>query len=119
MSARQTLLEIFDAALRAVDGRACVAGELRAFLRRRCALIAIGKAASAMTRGALGELQGHVACALVITKDGHVDSALRGDSRLKILEAAHPVPDERSLAAGVALIEFLRILPPDVYPIFL
>ena len=72
-----------------------------------------------MTRGALDELQSHVACALVITKDGHVDTALRGDSRLKILEAAHPVPDERSLAAGAALIEFLRVLPPDVFPIFL
>jgi hydroxypyruvate reductase len=119
MSARHTLLEIFDAALRAVNGRAVVARALRSFRGRPCALIAVGKAASAMTRGALDELRGHVASALVITKDGHVDPELRRDSRLTILETAHPVPDARSLAAGATLIEFLRALPPDVYPIFL
>jgi glycerate 2-kinase len=119
VSARHTLLELLDAALRAVDGRACVARELRSFRRGRCALFAIGKAASAMTRGALDELRGQVANALVITKDGHVDIELRGDSRVTVHEAAHPVPDARSLAAGAALEEALRVLPREVFPIFL
>ena len=119
MSARHTLLEIFDAALRAVNGRALVARALRSFRRRPCALIAVGKAASAMTLGALDELRSHVASALVITKDGHVDPELWRDSKVTILETAHPVPDARSLAAGATLIELLRALPPDLYPIFL
>jgi glycerate 2-kinase len=119
VSARHTLLELLDAALRAVDGRVAVARELRSFRWKQCALFAVGKAASAMTRGALDELRSHVASALVITKDGHVDIELRGDSRVTIHEAAHPVPDARSLVAGAALGEALRVLPPDVFPVFL
>jgi hydroxypyruvate reductase len=118
-SARLTLLELFDSALRAVDGRACVAQELRAIPRQPIALFAIGKAAGAMTRGALDELQGHVVSALVITKDGHVDPALRGDARVTVIEAAHPVPDARSLAAGAALEQALQRLPGEVLPVFL
>jgi glycerate 2-kinase len=119
MSARHLLLDLFDAALRSVSGNTCVARELRSVRRRPYALFAIGKAASAMTRGALEELQNQVASALLITKDGHVDPGLRSDSRVKILETAHPVPDERSLAAGAALVEALRALPGEVFPIFL
>jgi hydroxypyruvate reductase len=119
MSARLTLLELLDTALRAVDGRACVARQLRSLRAPQCALFAIGKAASAMTRGALEELQGQVAGALVITKDGHVDPQLRRDARVTVLEAAHPVPDARSLAAGVALERALQALATDVLPIFL
>jgi glycerate 2-kinase len=113
------LLELFDAALRSVSGNTCVAQALRSVRRRQYALFAVGKAAGSMTRGALDELQSHVASALVITKDGHVDPGLRGDSRVTILETAHPVPDARSLAAGAALTEAVRALPSDVFPIFL
>lgn len=119
MSARHLLLELFDAALRSVSGSACVANELRFLRMRQCALFSIGKAASAMTRGALEQLQDRVASALVITKDGHVDGELRRDARVTILESAHPVPDERSLAAGAALKEALRDLPADLLPVFL
>jgi glycerate 2-kinase len=119
VSARHLLLELFDAALRSVSGITCVAQGLRSVGRRQYALFAIGKAASAMTRGALDELQSHVASALVITKDGHVDPGLRSDSRVTILETAHPVPDARSLAAGDALAAAVRALPSEVFPIFL
>jgi glycerate 2-kinase len=119
MSARHTLLELFDTALRAVDGRAAVARELRCTHGTRHALFAIGKAASAMTRGAIEALGSRVSAALVITKDGHVDHQLRLDPRVSVHEAAHPVPDARSLAAGAALERALIELPADVQPIFL
>jgi len=119
MSTRHTLLELYAAALRAVDGRACVATGMKSFRRRRCALIAVGKAASAMTRGALDELQGHVASALVITKDGHADPGFDGDSRISLRHASHPVPDDRSLAAGAELERTIRELPEDLFPVFL
>jgi hydroxypyruvate reductase len=120
MSARNTLLELFDAALRAVDGRVCVARFLRdANLAAPVSLFAVGKAASSMTRGALDAFGPKVASALVITKDGHVDPALRGDARVAIHESAHPVPDERSLAAGALLERALAEMPPAVLPVFL
>lgn len=120
MPTRRTLLELFDAALRAVDGRSCVARYLKSHaVSQTVVLFAVGKAASAMTRGALDELRSHVTSALVITKDGHVDPELRRDSRISVHEAAHPVPDERSLAAGAALERAVRALPADVLPVFL
>ncbi len=119
MSARHLLLDLFDAALRAVNGRVRVAEFLHSDELPRVEVFAIGKAASAMARGALDALGGRVASALVVTKDGHVDSELLRDSRVTVLEAAHPLPDARSLAAGAALEQRVKALAGDVFPLFL
>jgi len=120
MNARRTLLELFDAALRAVDGRASVVRALRGYpIDSPVALFAIGKAASSMTLGAFDTLGGRIESALVITKDGHADPALARDHCCTVLQSAHPVPDERSLAAGDALIERLRALDARILPLFL
>ena len=102
MNARRILLELFDAALRAVDGRAL----RREISRRRAArgpieVFAIGKAASAMALGRARCARRRASTAtLVITKDGHADPELDAQPRVTIIESAHPVPDARSLAAG-------------------
>jgi glycerate 2-kinase len=120
MNARRTLLELFDAALRAVDGRAAVARALRdTTLDSPVALFAIGKAASSMTLGAFDTLGGRIESAHVITKDGHADPALARDHCCTVLQSAHPVPDQRSLVAGEALISRLRALDGGVMPLFL
>lgn len=51
--------------------------------------------------------------ALLVTKDGHVDPALREWAGIRIIESAHPVPDARSLAAGQAVLDFIAATPPD------
>lgn len=57
---RRLLLDAYAAALAAVDGERCVREYLRAHpLEAPVALIAIGKAACAMARGARAELRGH------------------------------------------------------------
>lgn len=120
MSPRCTLLELFDAALRAVDGRACVARWLRTSpLVSPFHVFAIGKAASSMALGAHDALGTAIADLLVITKDGHVDSALRDVAGLTLFESAHPVPDARSLAAGAALEAAVRALPDAGTALFL
>lgn len=116
---RRTLLELFDAALLAVDGRARVADALRTLEQRQVVVFAVGKAAGAMTRGAYDALGERVQQALVITKDGHVDPALRALPRLEVIESAHPVPDERSLRAGAELERRIVQLPREAYPVFL
>ena len=80
---------------------------------------AIGKAASAMMLGAHDALGDRLERALVITKDDHVAPQLYGLPRVEIIESAHPIPDERSLAAGARLLEWVDSLPPDVEPLFL
>ena len=119
MSTRHTLLELFDAALRAVDGRECAARVLRELGPGPFALFGIGKAASSMMRGAWDALGSDVREALLITKDGHVDPELARLPTLDALESAHPVPDERSLRAGAELERRLARLPSDEYPVFL
>ncbi len=102
---RQLLAALFRQALVAVNGEKVV----QAFLQQQALpqplqVLAIGKAASAMMRGAMQELQTVMDNALVITKRGFVDPALP----CRCVEAAHPKPDESSLAAGQAMLEFLH-----------
>ena len=122
---RQILLELMTAALSAVAGRRCVREALRpraAALRangRALWLAAVGKAASSMVLGAHDVLGGSLERILLITKDGHVDPEVRGLAGIQIREAGHPMPDERSLEAGAALLEFIEAMPASARPIFL
>src|SRR5512144_3123727 len=68
--------------------------------RRRFAF-AIGKAALAMARGA-----GEVVEGIAVVPGGAGGDLPRG---WRLLEAAHPEPDERSVAAGRALHAFVQI----------
>jgi glycerate 2-kinase len=118
VSARNTLLELFGVALRAVDGRECVARGLRDCAAPRAAVFAIGKAASRMALGARDALGPRIEQMLVITKDGHRDAEL--DARkIPQLEGPHPVPDVRSLEHGRRLVEAVSRVPADVLPVFL
>jgi hydroxypyruvate reductase len=72
-----------------VDGEAIpVAGRL--------VVVAIGKAASPMARAAAAMLGDRIAAGCLLTKDGHIDDPPVG---FEVFEAAHPVPDERGIAA--------------------
>ncbi|MEK7796329.1 MAG: glycerate-2-kinase family protein, partial [Pseudomonadota bacterium] len=106
---RQYLLEIFRTAVSAVGGQACVSE----YLRRHSPanpifLIAFGKAACAMARGAHETLGDRILGGLVITKRGSSEPL-----PWPVLEAGHPMPDEASLKAGERLIEFVKSIPQD------
>lgn len=82
-------------------------------------VVAIGKAASAMTLGAFDALGAQIVGALVVTKVGHIDPELAALGNVRCLESAHPIPDARSLAAGDALLEELRATAPAHRLLFL
>ena len=117
---RRILIEVFERALAAVNGRARVR-ETLTFMTRvgRWRAVAIGKAASAMTLGALDILGENLERALVISKDEHFDVALLDAPRVGCLAAGHPLPDERSLQAGEQLQAFVRKTPRDQTLLFL
>jgi hydroxypyruvate reductase len=120
MNSRRLLLELFDAALRAVDGRTSVARFLRdANLPAPIEVFAIGKAASAMARGAQDALGASIERMLVITKDGHTDPALDVLPGVMQLQSPHPVPDLRSFSNGTELEERVKNLREGVLPLFL
>jgi glycerate 2-kinase len=116
------LLQLFQAGLARVEGRHCTAAALcasAAWRPLRVWTAAVGKAASAMALGAhdaLGRAQERL---LLITKDGHVPPEARALPGAEIHESAHPLPDERSIAAGERLLCWTQELPPDVAPLFL
>ena len=116
--ARRDLLAIFQAGLARVDGRSCVRASLQT-LQGDVSLIALGKAAEAMTLGALDVLGDRVIDGLVISKPGHLDKALLTAKGMTCLEGGHPVPDASSLQAGSELVTFIRNLPKDRQLLFL
>lgn len=105
---RQRLLDIVAAALLAVDGRQCVARALhaRAPINGDICLAAIGKAARAMTEGAIDVVGQQIRAGLVITKP--MDAALELPEVVQLRLADHPIPGRRSLDAGEALLAFVR-----------
>lgn len=112
---RQNLLTIFNHALQAVNGRQCVATNLRNNpVNGPVVVIAIGKAAASMAQGAEDVLGEQIIDGLVITKHGH-DAACK----LPCVEAGHPVPDNKSLQAGQALLDCIARSPKEVTFLFL
>ncbi len=116
---RKELLSLLVTALDAVSGEAVVRRYFeRHPISRSCYLVAIGKAAAAMTTGAVAALASNLRRGLVITKYGH-GAGLPHDHRLQLIESGHPLPDEQSLAAGDALLAFIAATPADAQLVFL
>lgn len=65
-----------------------------------------------MMLGATDALGARLERGLVVAPDGAVPPALANRSGMLALEAGHPRPDERSLAAGTALLAFAAATPP-------
>jgi len=70
-------------------------------------ILAVGKAAASMCAGALSVLPGDTP-ALVVTKLGHGKNLAERFPQVELIEAGHPIPDERSLLAGQRLHERVR-----------
>lgn len=107
-SPRDLLLNAYLTALAAVDGRTVVARRLH---HERFSgpvhVIAIGKAAEAMTQGARDGLGTQLADAFIVTR--HASLSLPWP----VHTGGHPLPDERSLQAGQALAAWIERLPAD------
>ncbi len=66
-------------------------------------IVAIGKAAASMAQGAHDHF-GPSVPTLVVTKSGHADELIDAElGSTEIMEGSHPVPDDRSVAAGARL----------------
>jgi hydroxypyruvate reductase len=117
---RADLLQIYRHAVAAVNGRSRVRAQLAGWdpgLQVR--VVAIGKAGGSMALGACDALGGAVAAALVITKHGRDASGFPAGLQASVLEAGHPLPDENSLRAGQALLDFIARAPQPTQFVFL
>jgi hydroxypyruvate reductase len=97
---RDILRRLFDAAIAAADPALCVPPHLPPDDGGRLIVIGAGKASAAMARAVeqnwSGPLEG-----MVVTRYGHGVPC----ERIKIIEAAHPVPDAAGEAAALSIFE--------------
>jgi glycerate 2-kinase len=119
---RELMLGLLRTALARVDGRRCVREALTAQPAPagvRIHVAAVGKAATSMALGAHETLGGAIERMLVITRDELGIGELTDRAQAEVHLSAHPLPDERSLAAGQRLIGWVDELPREVWPLFL
>lgn len=117
---RELLLDLYGSGVAAVHGRRVVREWLAAHgMSEPYHLVAIGKAAAAMTAGALEAASDQLLSGLVVTRHGYMEEVVSQDPRLLFLEAGHPLPDSQSMAAGNALLLFLAQAPRDARFLFL
>lgn len=114
MAPRQLLLRLYQAALRAADGRRAVRQALELDPPRGPVwLVAIGKASESMTLGALDTLGESCVGTLVVSPVEREDPRLRSGNGRHWVRGGHPIPDVSSLAAGACLLRHLAKTPPD------
>lgn len=86
---------------------------------RPLVVIAIGKAAASMALGAHDACAARIRRVLVVTKQDHASAELHALRDCRVIESSHPVPDERSIAAGAAVMSAALELGSDELPLFL
>ncbi len=121
----RTLAQIMAAALNAVDPTVSVSRNLRRLddsivvgnreyaLRSggRVIVVGAGKAGAPMAEAAYAALDDCLSTGLVVVKEGHLGPRGAQVGPIELLEASHPVPDERGVRAAerlVALTQGLR-----------
>ena len=108
--ARALLRDLFDAALAAARPATCLAPYIDGLSppKGRTIVIGAGKASAAMAR-AVEDRWAHPLEGLVVTRYGYGEAC----QRIEIVEAAHPVPDEKGRAAAGRMLEKVKGLTPD------
>ena len=110
---KQMLLTIFDAAVAAVSGQQAVEHAIdNDSAYDPDTIIAVGKAAVGMCRGALNRFP-NAKQAFVVTKYDHADEDILSRQNVTVMETAHPVPDQQSLKAGAELRSLVQSLGVD------
>jgi glycerate 2-kinase len=110
---KQQLLTIFDAAVAAVSGQQAVEHAIdNDSAYEPDTIIAVGKAAVGMARGALNRFP-NAKQTFVVTKYDHADEDILSRQNVTVMETAHPVPDQQSLKAGAELRSLVQSLAAD------
>ncbi|WP_026619529.1 glycerate 2-kinase [Ensifer sp. WSM1721] len=105
---RPFLTSLFEAAVVAADPEAAIRAHLPARPKGRTIVVGAGKAASQMAAAFErlwdGPLEG-----AVVARHGPVEKC----ERIRVLQSAHPVPDEAGLVASTALLKQIEGLTAD------
>ncbi len=101
---------LFDTAVAAVSPAVCVPANLPAPPKGRTVIVGAGKAAAAMAAAVEAHWPADQPLSgMVVTRYGHGAPTIR----IKVVEAAHPVPDAAGEMAAAAMFEHVRGLTAD------
>jgi glycerate 2-kinase len=103
------LRRIFDAAVASADPAAAIGRHLPEKPEGRCVVVGAGKASAAMAAAFDAAWPDVDVSGVVVTRYGHAVPA----GRIRVMEAAHPVPDEASERAARAALAAVRGLGTD------
>lgn len=110
---RALLRQLYDAAVARALPHRMLAAHLPPPPKGRTLVLGAGKAGGAMVQALEAAWPADAKLAgLVITRDGHVPPGWR-PRRVELVEAAHPVPDERGRAASERMLALARGLTAD------
>ncbi len=107
--ARAALRTLFDAAIVAADPRAVLAAHLPAKPKGRCIVVGAGKSAALMAAALEAAWPDVDLSGVVVTRYDHASPT----ARIRVIEAAHPVPDANSEAAARAILAAVQDLSAD------
>lgn len=107
-SPRPFMRALLDAAIESARPERCVPLFLPEQRDAPLVVIGAGKAAAAMARAVEAHWRGPL-CGVVVTRDGYGVAC----ERVEVLEAAHPVPDARSVLAAERILREVRDLGAD------
>lgn len=105
---RPFLVSLFETAVRAADPLEAIRAHLPARPKGRTVVIGAGKAASQMA-GAFEKLWDGPYEGVVVARHGPVEKT----ERIKVLQSAHPVPDDAGLIGSQALLDAVKGLTED------
>jgi glycerate 2-kinase len=105
---RRLLRSMFDAAVAAALPEKCLPAHLPPAPRGRTIVVGAGKASAAMARVLEAHWPGPLT-GLVVTRYGHGARC----ERIEIVEAAHPVPDEKGQQAAARILAMVQGLTED------
>jgi glycerate 2-kinase len=108
LAPRDLLRRMFEAAIASAQPELCLARHLPEPPRGRLIVIGAGKASAEMARVVEANWPGPLS-GVVVTRYGYAAPC----SRIEIIEAAHPTPDEMSVEAARRILATVANLTPD------
>ncbi len=109
ISARIFLRQLFDIAVGSANPLKVLASHLPERPKGRCIVVGAGKASAAMAAALEQAWPDVKTSGIVVTRYGHAVPT----SKIKIIEAAHPVPDDNSLRAAEEILQVVSGLTKD------
>src|SRR6185312_4775701 len=105
---RRLLKAMFDAAVDAASPKHRIPAYLPVLPKGRTIVVGAGKAAAAMAK-AVEDLWSGPLSGLVVTRYGHGVQC----SSIEVVEAGHPIPDEKGQAAAARMLSLVSGLSSD------